>query len=123
MRPPDEDLARHRTIDLTTVGRRSALPSRIEIWWFHVDGRFVITGTPGPRDWFANVVADPRVTIHVAGHDLPATVTPVTDPEVRRRVMTHPDTSWYSTQAELDALVDRSPMVEVTFAWGPPGRR
>lgn len=113
MRPSDDELARHRTIDLTTTGRRSGRPSRIEIWWFHVDGRFVITGTPGPRDWFANVLADPRVVVHVAGHDLGATAVPVTDPSRRRRVLTHPDTAWYTTRAELAALVASSPMVEL----------
>ena len=45
-----DHLASHRTIDLTTFGRRSGLPRRIEIWWFQVDDRFVITGTPGRRD-------------------------------------------------------------------------
>ena len=115
MRPPDAELARHRTIDLTTTGRRSGRPSRIEIWWFHVDGRFVITGTPGPRDWFANVLADPRVTVHVPGHDVGATAVPITDEAERRAVMTHPETSWYASQAELDRLVAAAPMVEILF--------
>lgn len=111
-----DDLARHLTIDLTTTGRRSGRPSRIEIWWFRVDGRFVITGTPGPRDWYANVLADPRVTVHVGGLDLPATATPVADPGFRRRVFTDARTSWYSTQAELERLVAEAPMVEVALA-------
>jgi deazaflavin-dependent oxidoreductase (nitroreductase family) len=113
MRLQDSELARHRTIDLTTTGRRSGRPSRIEIWWFHVDGRFVITGTPGPRDWYANVLTDPAVTVHVAGDDIPARAIPITDPDTRRAVMSHPDTSWYSTQAELDRLIEGSPMVEI----------
>lgn len=108
-----EELANHLTIDLTTTGRRSGRPSRIEIWWFRIDGRFVITGTPGPRDWFANVLADPRVTVHVAGMDLPGTARPVTDPAFRRRVMTDPMTFWYSTQARLEHLVADAPMVTV----------
>jgi deazaflavin-dependent oxidoreductase (nitroreductase family) len=120
MRPSDADLARHRTIDLTTMGRRSGRPSRIEIWWFHVDGRFVITGTPGRRDWFANVLADPQVTVHVAGHDIGATAVPIIDAAERRAVMTHSDTSWYTTQAELDRLVEASPMVEIVL--DEPGR-
>ena len=59
-RPSDTELAAYRTIDLTTVGRRSGRESRIEIWWFLVDGRFFITGTPGARDWYANVTFDPK---------------------------------------------------------------
>ena len=108
-------LASQRTIDLTTFGRRSGLARRIEIWWFHVDGRFIITGTPGRRDWFANVKARPEVIVHVAGFDLPASVRVVDDRSFRHRFFTHPGVSWYRTQSELDALVERAPMVEVIF--------
>ncbi len=109
------ELARHRTIDLTTIGRKTGRPRRIEIWWFHVDGRFVITGTPGRRDWLANIHSTPEVTIHVAGSDIQARATPIDDPEVRARVFRDASTSWYTTQAELDRLVETSPMVEITF--------
>ena len=68
--PEDLDrLATIRTIDLTTFGRKSGVPRRIEIWWFHVGGRFIITGTPGRRDWLANVKANPTVVIHVDGQE------------------------------------------------------
>ncbi len=108
-------LASQRTIDLTTFGRMSGLPRRIEIWWFYVDGCFVITGTPGRRDWFANVNARPEVIIHVDGLDLRATVRVITEPAFRLRVFTHPGVTWYRTQAELDELVNQAPMVEVLF--------
>lgn len=113
-----DHLASYRTIDITTVGRGSAKPHRIEIWWFRVDGRFVITGTPGPCDWLANVLANPEVLVHVAGQDLAARVHPVTDVDFRRRVFTNPDTAWYTTQAELERLVATAPMVEVIFDTG-----
>lgn len=108
-------LACHRTINLTTTGRESGEPRRIEIWWFWVDGHFVITGTPGRRDWLANIHANPDVMIHVDGRDIPARATPIEDPQVRRAVFMHSSTSWYSTQAELDRLVATSPMVEITL--------
>lgn len=106
-------LALHRTIDLTTIGRRSGEPRRIEIWWFHVEDRFIITGTPGRRDWLANISANPEVTVHVDGLDIPARAEPIEDAEFRRRVFTHPHISWYKSQAGLDRLVDTSPMVEI----------
>ncbi|HJQ77900.1 MAG TPA: nitroreductase family deazaflavin-dependent oxidoreductase [Acidimicrobiia bacterium] len=116
MTPVDRSrLASVRTIDLTTTGRKTGEPRRIEIWWFHVEGRFVITGTPGRRDWMANVLADPRVTIRAGRIGFTARVVPVDDPGFRRRVFTHPETSWYSTQAELERLVATAPMVEVVF--------
>ncbi len=111
--PTIEELARYLSIDLTTIGRRSGRRSRVEIWWFHVDGRFIITGTPGRRDWYANVVANPEVVIHVAGWDLPALAHPVRDPEVRTGVFDMPSTRWYSTQAQRQRLIDDAPMIEV----------
>jgi deazaflavin-dependent oxidoreductase (nitroreductase family) len=106
-------LVAQRTIDLTTYGRQSSLPRRIEIWWFHIEGRFIITGTPGRRDWLANVRANPEVIVHAAGHDLPGTAVEVTDPDFRRRVFGERLTRWYSSQAEMDSLVGSAPMIEV----------
>lgn len=108
-------LAAQRTIDLTTKGRRSGMPRRIEIWWFHVEGRFIVSGTPGRRDWLANITADPSVVIHVNGEDIPARAVLVEDMEFRRRFFTQRSTSWYATQAQLDRLIDSAPMVEILF--------
>lgn len=110
-----ETMAAHQTIDLTTTGRRSRLPRRIEIWWFQVDGRFVISGTPGRRDWLANIQADPSVVITVGGVDIAARALPIDDLGFRRRFFTRPVTSWYSSQAELERLVRSAPMVEILF--------
>lgn len=94
------------------------MPARIEIWMFEVDGRFVITGTPGPRDWYANVLDDARLTVHLDGSpglDLRAVANPVIDPASRRRVFEAPHTTWYRSQTSIDDLVANSPMVEVRF--------
>jgi deazaflavin-dependent oxidoreductase (nitroreductase family) len=112
--PADLDrFASIRTIDLTTYGRRSGQPRRIEIWWFRVNGRFIITGTPGRRDWLANVRANPSVIVHVDGRDIETTVSVIDDQDQRREVFSEPNTRWYSTQAELDRLLDEAPMIEV----------
>jgi len=111
-----EALASHQIIDITTFGRRTGEPRRIEIWWFRVDDRFVITGTPGRRDWLANLASDPRLIVHVGGLDLEATATLVDDVDFRRRVFSSPLTSWYASQAELDHLVATAPMVEIRIA-------
>jgi hypothetical protein len=110
-----EQLAATRTIEVTTIGRRSRRQVRIEIWWFRFEERFVITGTPGPRDWLANLQTDPRLVVHLPGHDLPAVARPLTDRDFRRRFFTQPnaEVTWYRSQAELDGLVDKAPMVEV----------
>lgn len=113
--PPDPAtltrLARTRTIDLTTIGRRTGNPARIEIWWFAYEERFIITGTPGRRDWYANVLANPRVVIHLSGEDYPATAEVVSDRGLRYRFFTDRTARWYASQAELTALVDTAPMI------------
>lgn len=98
---------------MTTYGRRSGLPRTVEIWWFEVDGRFIITGTPGRRDWLANVRSRRDVVIGVSGTEIEATVREVHDREFRRRVFDHRETRWYSSQADLDRLVETAPMIEV----------
>lgn len=114
-------LARGITCDITTTGRASGQPRRIEIWYFWIDARVYITGTPGPRDWYANLLADPRLIFHVkqgAQADLPARATPILDPAERRRIMTavmHSN-SWFRAQSfDLDAWVASSPLVAVDF--------
>lgn len=110
-----ERLATARTIEISTTGHRSGRPVRTEIWWFRVEGRFVITGIPGARDWLANLRADPRLVVHALGEDYPATAQAVTDRDFRRRFFGQDDTevAWYRSQADLEDLVDHAPMIEV----------
>ena len=118
------ELAVDATVDITTTGRRSGRPRRIEIWMLDVDGRFFVTGTPGPRDWVANLLANPRLVVHLkrsAGVDLPATARPVPDEPTRRRVIEHLAADWYRTQSTVEDLVARAPMVEVVFDPPPAG--
>ncbi len=87
-------LANDRTIDITTIGRSSGLPRRIETWFYRVDDQIYLTGSPGRRDWYANLLANPDFTFHLKQSivaDLPARATPITDPEERRAdLRTHP---------------------------------
>ncbi|MDH3295993.1 MAG: nitroreductase/quinone reductase family protein [Acidimicrobiia bacterium] len=111
-------LADDLTIDITTTGRRSGQPQRIEIWFLNIDGRIFITGTPGPRDWLANLAADNRLIFHLKESteaDLDATAELVTDETSRRRIFEHHKAHWYRTQTSLDDLVKNAPMVEIFF--------
>ena len=61
-------LQRGHVIDITTTGRRTGRPRRIEIVFHNIDGRIYISGMPNPlrtRAWLLNVDRDPRVTIHL----------------------------------------------------------
>jgi deazaflavin-dependent oxidoreductase (nitroreductase family) len=114
-------LADDPTIDITTTGRRTRQPRRIEIWMMDVDGRFFITGTPGRRDWLANLRANPSLTVHLergARVDLAATAAEVDDRDTRRMVFEHLVANWYRGQTPIDELVATAPMVEITFAEG-----
>ena len=108
------------TIDITTIGAKSGLPRRAEIWFLHFAGRTFITGTPDPRNWYANVLAHDRFTFHLKESttaDLSARAVPVLDEPTRRWVFSqpHPWNEWYLSEAPLDDLVGAAPMVEVLF--------
>lgn len=116
--PVQQALRTDLTIDITTTGRRSGEPRRIEIWFLHIDGRVYITGTPGRRDWLANLRGDPRLTFHLKESleaDLPATATEVDDPDERRTVIASMAAEWYRGQAPVEALVAEAPMVRIDF--------
>ena len=108
-------LASQRTVDLTTIGRQSERPRRIEIWWFRFEDRFIITGTPGRRDWLANIRANSSVIIHTRMGELAGTAREVLDLAFRRRFFESGESRWYSTQSGLDSLVAEAPMVEIVL--------
>ncbi len=110
-------LRRGGIVDITTTGRTSGQPRRIEIVFFNVDGRVYITGTPGTRAWLANLKADPNMTVHLKrgmSADLPATARVVTDADERRAVATAACTAW-NRPGQVEAFVAGSPVIEVVF--------
>ena len=111
-------LRNDRTIDITTRGRNSGRPRRIEIWQYHHDGRTFLSGSPGTRDWYANLVRDPEFTFHLKGSaqaDLPARARPITDEAERREVIRGILEDLGRGTRNLDDWVARSPLVEVEF--------
>jgi deazaflavin-dependent oxidoreductase (nitroreductase family) len=117
-------LASDMTIDITTFGRRSGKERRIEIWFLNIDGTIYITGTPGPRDWFANVQKNPALRFHLKESitaDLNARAMVVTDADERARVFQATSAQWYLQQGDdLDSLLAEAPMVRVEFEDSPP---
>lgn len=118
-------LDRGGIIDITTIGRRSGEPRRIEIALHSVDGRLVISGMPmreRTRAWIRNLEADPRLTIHLKQGpvaDLPATARIVTDEAERRELLVHVARSWGRT--DVDAMVAWSPLIELAIPGYSPG--
>lgn len=108
-------LANDRTVDITTIGRRSGQPRRIEIWFHNLDGRIYISGRPGMRGWYANVVAHPDFEFHLkesAEADIRARAHPITDPAERRRVLSGVLVG-IGREGALEDWVDHSPLIEV----------
>ena len=62
---------------LTTRGRRTGAPHRIEIWFVaHDEGAHLLSDT-GTSDWCRNLLADPHVTLEVAGEQRETQARPV----------------------------------------------
>jgi F420H(2)-dependent quinone reductase len=117
-----------RTIDITTTGRRSREPRRIETVFYRFQGSVYLSGIPAPRPraWLLNLAAEPHFVFHLKHGvvaDLPAIATVITDRTERRRVLSQfveefnqrqtPDSPWPT--AVLDDWVAGSPLVKVSF--------
>jgi deazaflavin-dependent oxidoreductase (nitroreductase family) len=114
-----------RTIDITTLGRRTGVPRRIEVWLHRFDGRWYLTGMPARRSWYANLRANPRFVVHLkhgVTADLSATAKTVEEP-TRRRVIaavldlqSQPEiAARVGGRQDLDEWLKHSPLVEIVF--------
>jgi deazaflavin-dependent oxidoreductase (nitroreductase family) len=114
----DSALERGHTIDVTTTGRQSGKPRRVEIVFHNIDGRIYISGIPFPkrRSWLSNLDVDPRLIFHLKGKvsaDLPATARVIEDEAERREILPHIARNW--GRKDLEAMVRYSPLIEVTL--------
>ena len=125
MQDPEKDTDRVRTalsrggvIDITTTGRTTGVPRRIEIVFHRIDGRIFISGMPRPepRKWLTNLQADPRFTFHLKGQtraDLAATARVIDEESERRSVLPAIAKAW--KRKDLEDMVRYSPLIEVTL--------
>ncbi|HSS93570.1 MAG TPA: nitroreductase/quinone reductase family protein [Candidatus Dormibacteraeota bacterium] len=109
-------LVRGGVIDITTIGRRTGRPRRLEIVFHNIGGRIYISGMPFERrrSWLANLEAQPAFTFHLKGAvkaDLPARARIIEDDSERRKVLAPIATFW--KRKDLDRMVRQSPLVEV----------
>jgi deazaflavin-dependent oxidoreductase (nitroreductase family) len=106
-----------RTIDITTIGRSSGLPRRIETWFYRVGDAYYLTGSPGRRDWYANLLANPWFTFHLKQSvvaDLPARAIPIADPNERRGIFTAILRELGQPES-LEAWLAGSPLAAISF--------
>jgi deazaflavin-dependent oxidoreductase (nitroreductase family) len=108
-------LNQSQVIDLTTTGRRTGQPRRIEIFLHHDDDRLYITGMPRAdrtRDWIHNIAADPHVVVHLKQSvvaDVPATARVVTDLDERRPFIEAAARRWRRT--DVPEMLQHSPLI------------
>ena len=110
-------LERDLVIDITTTGRKTGQPRRKEIWFHNVNGQLYITGSPGRRDWYANLLANPEFTFHLkrsAQADLLARATPIRDTAKRREIFQKIQQRLQRRVGmNVEEWVERSPLVQV----------
>lgn len=86
-----EALDRGGIADITTIGRKTGRPHRIEIYFHQFDGEYYLTGRHGgKRHWEANIIANPEFTLHLkrgVQADIPVVGEPEPDPEERARIL------------------------------------
>jgi len=111
-----EALTRSQVIDMTTTGRKSREPRRIEIVMHNLGGRLYISGMPfrQRRGWLANIEANPQITIHLKRGlraDVPASAREITDPTERRQILEQVARVW--KRNDVDTMMKYSPLIEV----------
>ena len=73
--------------DITTIGRRSGRAHEIEIWFGVIDDTmYLISGNGPSADWYRNALANPSVSVRLAGVTHRGVARHVSDPDERRRV-------------------------------------
>jgi deazaflavin-dependent oxidoreductase (nitroreductase family) len=111
-------LDRDLVIDLTTTGRTSGEPRTVEIWFHRINGRYYITGWPGARGWYANLIENPRLAITFTQSErisIAATARLVTDDAERRSIIGAVfEVEGGSARGDFESWVASSPVIEFT---------
>jgi deazaflavin-dependent oxidoreductase (nitroreductase family) len=116
------ELGGNGVFDITTTGRKTGRPRRLEIVYHVIDDRLYVSGIPSPtrRGWLANLDANPAFTVHLrkpVKTDIPATARIIDEEAERRTLLLHIARNWGRDDIEL--MVRQSPLIEVTIE--PPG--
>ena len=111
-----QELLKGGVVDITTKGRRTGEARRIEVRLHNVDDEIYLSGAPGPRGWYANLLATPDFKLHLKRDliaDLDAHATPVKDVDEKRRI----HRAILENTGRVEQLEDRmkaSPLVHLT---------
>lgn len=82
--------ARRKTVELTTIGRRSGEPRRVKIWFFvgGPDHIFVQHVARKPAQWYRNLTANPQVYFDLGDGQFAGRAQPIEKPSEIAAVLT-----------------------------------
>lgn len=111
-------LGKMGVFDITTTGRKTGEPRRLEIVYHVIDGRLYVSGIPRPnrRGWLANLDANPALELHFrkpVPADFAATARVIDSEPERRALLLHIARNWGREDVEL--MVRQSPLIEVSI--------
>src|SRR5207249_3500955 len=102
---------------LTTSGRHTGRPHRIEIWFALHDGvAYVLSGGGDRSDWVRNLIVSPAVTLEIGDRKRPSRAGVVTLPEedaLARRLLVEK----YEARGERDLSEWGATALPVAIAW------
>jgi len=118
-------LARGGIVEITTRDRRSGNPHRITVGLYNIDRHLYISDKPGKRDWYVNLQAEPKFTIHFSrgvNADVPAVAEMVGDQKLRKVLIEKVMVSGHGMSAaraarEFNQWMALSPLVIVHALW------
>lgn len=70
--------------DIVTVGRKSGLPRKTELWFGIVGDTLILVSGTGHSDWRENLLTNPAVEVHIKENVRMGTARLVTDADERR---------------------------------------
>lgn len=116
-----EVLDRGGIADITTIGRRTGQPRRIEIFFHQFDGKYYLTGRPSDRkrDWEANIEANPGFILHLKrGLSVDVSVRGYSEPDpvergrvLRRALIESWDSPPVGVDKALHKWVEKAPFI------------
>jgi deazaflavin-dependent oxidoreductase (nitroreductase family) len=109
-------LTTDRLVDISTTGRKTGNPHRIDIIFHFFDERIYLSGMPGrKKDWVVNLLANPEFAFHIKQsfqRDLPALAKTVSDNKMRKKVLAFITSKWDDVQ-DLEMWVESGTLIEV----------
>ena len=75
--------------DLTTVGRKTGRPRKVELRFLYLNGNFYASSSKiAGKHWCQNIIKNPLVEINAKGARISCSAKQVSDEQLRRKILT-----------------------------------